>query len=265
MGQSSAGHRPGGDETDIAAQRTPATPTKNSRGRVPRPTSRLRVLFMGLSTPTDIRRRLLARRESDHHETEVENDVTVDAPADVTVDVTADRAAIAPRSSPTSALTQLDFDAFYRAQYPSVVRLAYSLSGSMPVAEELAQEAFVSAHERWQRIVGFDRPDLWVRRVVINRSISFRRREAIERRAVSRFRPERDEQLEPVVSDELVWRALRELSPRQAEVLALFYVEDQPMAAVAEILGLGPETVKTHLKRGRAALAVKLDEMGHVR
>ena len=204
----------------------------------------VRVLHMALSTPTDIRRRLLARRGPEGA-----------APAE---------AAVVARDGRQAAVG-LQFDDFYRTQYPSVVRLAYSLCGSMSVAEELAQEAFVSAHARWRRVVGFDRPDLWVRRVVINRSISYRRREAVESKAVARIHPDRDEVAEPVLTDELVWQALRELSPRQAEVLALFYVEDQPMAAVAEILGLGPETVKTHLKRGRAALAAKLGELGHVR
>lgn len=156
--------------------------------------------------------------------------------------------------------TRPTFDDFYRSQYPSVVRLAYSLCGSMQIAEELAQEAFVSAHDRWQRIADFDRPDLWVRRVVINRSISFRRRQASERRAVERIKAHREPVAETVVDDEEVWAALRSLSPRQAEVLALFYVEDQPLSEVATILGLGEETVKTHLKRGRAALAERLGE-----
>ena len=157
----------------------------------------------------------------------------------------------------------LVFDGFYRAQYPSVVRLAYSLCGSMQIAEEVAQEAFVAAHARWNRIADFDRPDLWVRRVVINRSISYRRRCTSERNAVERIRNRPEPPADPVVGDESIWEALRELSPRQAEVLALFYVEDQPLSAVAEILGLGTETVKTHLTRGRAALAAKLVERGH--
>jgi RNA polymerase sigma-70 factor (ECF subfamily) len=202
---------------------------------------------MAIYAPTDIRRRLVARR------------------AERVDDIGSADTALPNAQPDRTAEPGLQFDAFYRAQYPSVVRLAYSLCGSMQIAEELAQEAFVSAHTRWRRVVGFDRPDLWVRRVVINRSISFRRREAIERKAVARIRPERDDASEPVVDDEIVWRAMRDLSRRQAEVLALFYVEDQPMSAVAEILGLGPETVKTHLKRGRAALAARLDEMGHVR
>ncbi len=152
------------------------------------------------------------------------------------------------------------FDGFYRVNYPPVVRLAYSLSGSMQVAEELAQEAFVAAHHRWRRIVAFDRPDLWVRRVVINRAISYRRRNAVERRALERMRDRRATHSEIVLDDEEVWTALRELSPRQAQVLALVYVEDQPIAEVAAILDLGEETVRTHLKRGRHALQEKLTE-----
>jgi RNA polymerase sigma-70 factor, ECF subfamily len=214
---------------------------------VPRASPIVRVAHMAVSTPTDIRRRLAARRAAEHVGDRLAELDAADTPADV------------------ATRPPLRFDRFYQAQYPSVVRLAYSLCGSMQIAEELAQEAFVSAHTRWRHVAGFDRPDLWVRRVVINRSISFRRREAIERKAVARIRPGSDDTSEPVVDDEIVWRAMRALSPRQAEVLALFYVEDQPLSAVAEILGLGPETVKTHLKRGRAALAAKLDAMGHVR
>ncbi len=152
------------------------------------------------------------------------------------------------------------FDNFYRSHYPSVTRLAFSLCGSMAIAEELAQESFVAAHRRWLRVAGFDRPDLWVRRVVINRSISYRRKLASERKALQRVSERPDLPNEPVLADDVVWQAMRELSGRQAEVLALVYVEDQPIASVAAILGLGEETVRTHLKRGRAALAAKLNE-----
>ncbi len=164
----------------------------------------------------------------------------------------------APPPAPPSRPPVADFDDFYRANYPTVTRLAYSLCGSLSVAEELAQEAFVAAHGRWRRVADFDRPDLWVRRVVINRSISFRRKQASERRALKRISSRPPAAPEPELADEEVWRALRSLSRRQAEVLALVYVEDRPIAEVAAVLRLGEETVRTHLKRGRAALAARL-------
>jgi RNA polymerase sigma-70 factor (ECF subfamily) len=152
-----------------------------------------------------------------------------------------------------------DFDGFYRGHYASVTRLAYSLCGSMTIAEELAQEAFVTAHRRWPTVSAYDRPDLWVRRVVINRSISHRRRVTSERGALERVAERPATAAEPALADEALWSALRELGGRQAEVLALVYVEDQPIAEVAAILRVSQETVRTHLKRGRAALAARLD------
>ena len=184
------------------------------------------------------------------------------------VDETLIDVAPASRAEPTDPLADTaarprrtdSFDHFYRSNYPTVTRLAFSLCGSIAVAEELAQEAFVSAHARWRRISRFDRPDLWVRRVVINRSISYRRKQASERTALERVPPTERADGEPNLADDEVWDALRGLSRRQAEVLALVYVEDRPIAEVALILRLGEETIRTHLKRGRAALHAKLVE-----
>ena len=41
-------------------------------------------------------------------------------------------------------------------------------------------------------------------------------------------------------------------------MLALFYLEDLPIADVADILDMSPGTVKRHLHNGRLALAGRL-------
>ena len=58
------------------------------------------------------------------------------------------------------------------------------------------------------------------------------------------------------------WRAVRSLPRRQAQVITLHYMEDQPVAEIAEILGTAEGTVKKHLYDGRQALArrLKLEE-----
>src|SRR5262245_52965397 len=68
------------------------------------------------------------------------------------------------------------FDGVYRAEYRAVVRLAAVLTGRWAVAEELAQEAFLALYTRWDQVQVYERPDLWVRRVVVNRAVSVRRR-----------------------------------------------------------------------------------------
>ena len=44
------------------------------------------------------------------------------------------------------------FEAFYVREYQAVVRLAYALSGSRLVAEDIAQDAFLRAFRDWHRI-----------------------------------------------------------------------------------------------------------------
>jgi RNA polymerase sigma factor (sigma-70 family) len=64
--------------------------------------------------------------------------------------------------------------------------------------------------------------------------------------------------------DARVWRAVRALPRRQAQVIALYYVADLPVAEIADTLGLAEGTVKAQLHRDRQALAGRLgDAVGH--
>ena len=150
------------------------------------------------------------------------------------------------------------FEAFYRADYAAVVRLAFTLTGRRDLAEEIAQEGFLAAHRNWDKVASFEDPSGWVRRVVSNRSVSSGRRHVTGLRLVARLSRERP--VEPDLSEEAgeLWAAVRSLPKRQAQVLALTFLEDRPVAEIASILGCGEETVRTHLRRGRGAMAERL-------
>jgi RNA polymerase sigma factor (sigma-70 family) len=151
-----------------------------------------------------------------------------------------------------------DFAAFYRRDFAAVVGLVYGLSGSRPAAEDLAQEAFAAAHRGWDRIGAYDDPGAWVRRVAMNRAVSGVRRRASEARALLRLGGRRELPAPLAEHDERVWRAIRALPARQAQTIALFYVEDRSVAEIAAVLDCAEGTVKTHLHRARHALAVAL-------
>jgi RNA polymerase sigma-70 factor (ECF subfamily) len=155
------------------------------------------------------------------------------------------------------------FEAFYRREYPRLVALAYALSGRRAAAEDLAQDAFLTAHQRWGRIGAYEHPEAYVRRVVANAAVSAGRRLAAEGRALRRLavrsRSEVDD-LEP--PDAEFWRAVRSLSPRQAQTLALYYLEDRTAEEIAAILGCSVATVSVHLRRGRVALEHVLSKGG---
>lgn len=51
------------------------------------------------------------------------------------------------------------------------------------------------------------------------------------------------------------WRAVRALPARQAQCIALRYLDDLGSASIARVLGCAESTVRVHLHRGRTALA----------
>lgn len=153
------------------------------------------------------------------------------------------------------------FEDFFRTEYPRLVALLVAVTGSRPVAEELAQEALLRAHVRWDRIVRYDRPGAWVRRVALNLASHHRRRRRSEQGAFERLgrqRPAEPYSFADGVGDDF-WALVRRLPPRQAAAVALHHLEDCPVAEVAAILGCAEGTAKAHLHRGRAALAQMLD------
>lgn len=177
---------------------------------------------------------------------------------------TASRIAAAERADGTDDADGADradlwvFEELYRRDYTRLVGLAHGLSGSRSAAEELVQEAFLAAHRRWSDIGRYDDPAAWVRRVVVNRSVSVVRRRVAEGLAMARLGARRELPDALPERDEAVWRAVRSLPRRQAQVVALHYVDDRPVAEIALVLQCAEGTVKAHLHQARQALARKL-------
>ncbi|MBI5157164.1 MAG: SigE family RNA polymerase sigma factor [Acidimicrobiia bacterium] len=152
-----------------------------------------------------------------------------------------------------------DFDRFYAREFPKMVNVAYALSGSRMAAEDLAQEAMIAAYRRWDEVGRLERPGGWARRVVLNRAASAYHRRKAEARALLRLAPLRGGTPAPLSEDTAgFWRAVRRLPRRQAEAIALHYLEDASVAEIATVMGCAENTVKVHLHRGRNALCAML-------
>jgi RNA polymerase sigma-70 factor (ECF subfamily) len=152
----------------------------------------------------------------------------------------------------------LTFDDFYRREHRQVLGLAFVLTGNQWVAEDTAQEAFTAAFRRWQSIVAYDSPGAWIRRVTCNRAASVLRRRVRETKAVLRLAGRTPAYIELDEGDEAFWQAVRRLPLRQAQVVALYYMEDYSVQEIAEVLDCSEGTVKTHLSRARDAVARQL-------
>jgi RNA polymerase sigma factor (sigma-70 family) len=153
---------------------------------------------------------------------------------------------------------QVSFDDFYRQEYRHVLGLAYVLTGNASVAEDTTQDAFTAAYRQWAAIGGYDSPAAWVRRVTCNRAASVVRRRVREAKAIVRLAYRTPTHIELEDGDAEFWRSVRALPPRQAQAVALFYLEDYSVRDIAAVLDCSEGTVKTHLSRARTAVARQL-------
>lgn len=151
---------------------------------------------------------------------------------------------------------QDEFEWVFRSTYPSVLRLTYLVLHDRGRAEEVTQDAFLRLCERWRGVARVDHPAAWVRKVAVRRAVR-----------VARLRRLRF--AEPPADDPVVWddvpdvdlaRAVAALPPMQRAAVALHYLEDLGIDEVAALLDVSTSTVKQHLHRARARLAVQLSE-----
>jgi RNA polymerase sigma-70 factor, ECF subfamily len=152
----------------------------------------------------------------------------------------------------------LDVAEFLRAEYPRVVAAVRAVAGDRDGAVDAVHEALVQllteGQRDWPRNVA-----AWVTVVASNRARDVHRREAVGRRVVDRLRPlPPEDPVDQVGRDLDILAALEALPPRMRRVCELYYLEDQSVRDVATALGIGLGTVKTHLHRGRIALARQL-------
>jgi RNA polymerase sigma-70 factor (ECF subfamily) len=159
------------------------------------------------------------------------------------------------------------FDSFYAAVYPRLLRQFVAITGSLQDAEDAVQEAFARAAVTWERVRRLDAPEAWVRRVALNITRNELRRVTRALVAVGKLgqqaaREEAQPAAEPAIERSVLVDALRELPQRYREVLVLHYLVDLGVDQVAAELRLPVGTVTARLTRGRRALSHILDHAG---
>src|SRR4051794_25894477 len=150
-----------------------------------------------------------------------------------------------------------DFDGFYRDTSRRLLRYAYGLSGDPGEAQDLVQEAYARAWQRWRRLSGYEDPEAWLR-LVVNRLASDRWRRLGVRRARAAAGPPSPPAQPPSQNTLVLVRAMRTLPPAHRQALALYYLLDRSVGEIAAETGASAGTVKSWLARGRAGLAATL-------
>lgn len=149
-----------------------------------------------------------------------------------------------------------EYESFYRAEFPHVVRTSFLIVHDRQRAEEVAQEAFIQLFAHWSKVSRYEQPGAWVRRVAIRIASRSARRERL-RPAVERY-ADPPPSFKPQDVDLL--NAIKQLPSRQRAAVALFYFEDRPLPEVAHILGCSHAAAKVHVFNARKRLAELLKE-----
>lgn len=160
-----------------------------------------------------------------------------------------------------SATHDAEFQLFVRTQWGPLTRTAYLLTGDRGTAEDLVQSALEKTHRHWSRILRKDAPEVYVRRVMVNTAISWRRRRRVtevELRATDPG-PATDPYVQVEHRHELL-RALRRLPRKTRAVLVLRYFEDLSEADIARVLNCSIGSVKSQASRGLARLRAELHQ-----
>jgi RNA polymerase sigma-70 factor (ECF subfamily) len=166
-------------------------------------------------------------------------------------------------------VTEGEYDDFFRDAYPRLVGLGLAMSAPRQVAQELAQETLLRAHDHRDLLADLDAPYGWCRRVMSNLLIDQHRSRTAERRAVGRLARQLVVAPDPDVDSVAVdldgaWAYMVEpLSQRQRCVATLYYAEDRSVADIADDLGWSVGSVKTTLARIRRKVAHRLGDRGH--
>jgi RNA polymerase sigma factor (sigma-70 family) len=160
---------------------------------------------------------------------------------------------------------RLDFETFYRAEFPGLVRAMFLLAPDRAEAEELAQEAMVRVFERWDRVAAMRSPGGYVYQVAVNlnrrriRSLAVRARRLGVMRAGLHHVP-------PPESGRDVAEAIADLSLRLREAYMLVDWLGMSSEEASRILRIAPTSVRSRVHRARKELRERLgleeDERG---
>jgi RNA polymerase sigma-70 factor (ECF subfamily) len=156
--------------------------------------------------------------------------------------------------------------------YPRIHRAAWLMTGDAWEAEDLAQETFVIALDRWEKFEGRSSHATWLYGILIRlhqrrtRSLSRMRRRLAEyvlRSGATQLGSAKTENPQSKLSQqqwrESVWADVAALPSAQSIAVTLRFAEGMSYQQIAETIGCAVGTAKTRVHHGLKRLRNRLD------
>ena len=165
------------------------------------------------------------------------------------------------------------FDQLVRKYQSPVRRFLLNLTlGNDALADDLAQDTFIKAYQHIAQFRAVASFQTWLFRIAYNTFYDYRRASSTQVTAsladLSACGHEAADHRSSTTDSELktdIFRALSLLREEERTCITLQMIDGQPIDQIARITGLGENTVKSHLRRGKDKLATFLKNNGYDR
>ncbi|MGY3516339.1 RNA polymerase sigma factor [Micromonospora sp. PTRAS2] len=160
-----------------------------------------------------------------------------------------------PEKSPAA---DVDFDSFFKKNFPSSVRMLMKLGASYQEAEDAVSSVMSTLYPRFHTV---EHPPAYVRVAATRAYIKYIERERQGQALAARTAPAEIAPKNDPDVDERAWvlQQLRDLPAAQMEVMALTFDGYSP-AEIAKLLGKDPQTIRTNLHQARRRLRGRAQE-----
>jgi RNA polymerase sigma factor (sigma-70 family) len=160
-------------------------------------------------------------------------------------------------ASATSVAKVLEMASVLEEARPRLLALAYSVLRDRDLACDAVQDTMERAVRAWTSVRSPAKRGAWLATICFRRSLRLHRTEIMR----SRLRVLHGEvSVELVTSDVDLESAIAKLPTRQRAILALHYVHGFSLDESAEVLGVRPGTVRSHLSRALRKLREELEQ-----
>ncbi|MEW4526388.1 sigma-70 family RNA polymerase sigma factor [Maioricimonas sp. JC845] len=146
------------------------------------------------------------------------------------------------------------------SHYESLYRFAWRLSGSASDAEDLTQQAFLTAQRKLEQLRDPERARSWLLTIVRNAYLKSRRRDRLVAFSGMETAPEPTAEAldETVLDSDELQAALNDLPDEFRVPILLYYFESLSYREIADRLDVPIGTVMSRLSRGKGYLRSRL-------
>jgi RNA polymerase sigma-70 factor (ECF subfamily) len=159
---------------------------------------------------------------------------------------------------------QKAFYEIYTLYAKAMFNICHRITGNQEVAEDVLQEAFVSAFQNIKSYQGKASFGAWLKKIVVNRAISHLRKQQLEMIELNdHLEIKNDDEIDDidlVLKVETIREAIQKLPNGFRVVFSLYLLEGYDHKEIAEILDISESTSKSQYNRAKKKLKEILRE-----